>query len=152
VIVLWTAPNWARADVLLREVTQEVTVCRGFLPSRWETDAEGYVRDERGRKVRRKSRWPANRLFRWVSYDAQEYDDYQDRRIVQIKARDQRWYWRGRRKREPWTYATMQPVGLLDHLDDVGICVRCSGTRRRHQCRCTENERRAFTETGERSA
>src|SRR5690606_32385944 len=36
----WTAPSWARADVLLREVTQAVTVCQGRMPDRWERAQE----------------------------------------------------------------------------------------------------------------
>lgn len=133
--VAWTAPNWSRCDVILREVTQEVTACRGHFPDKYERDREGVVRDHKGKKVRRQSRWPANRLFRWATYDAIEYDDYQDRRINAIKARRNRWYWRPWH-RDQWSYQTLQPVDLLDHLDELGTCLVCGGHRRKRSCTC----------------
>lgn len=133
--VLWTAPNWSRCDVILREVTQEVVVCKGYWSDPYERDRDGYVRNHKGRRVRRASRWPANRVFRWAGFDALEYDDFQNRASVTLKPKWSKWYWRTRHD-DQWAYETLQPVSLLDHLDDIGTCMHCGGSRTRHKCRC----------------
>jgi hypothetical protein len=134
--VVWTAPNWARSDLLLREVTQLVTVCRGYGRQRYKRGPDGWVRNEDGKRVRTNSRWPNRKLFRWSTYDAMEYDDYQDRRQNVIKTKWERWYYRSHGKRDPWAYETLEPVGLLDHLDDLGSCLQCGRQRKRSYCSC----------------
>jgi hypothetical protein len=142
--VVWTAPNWARADVVLREVTQEVTVCRGYVPDRWVREpvvppwwraTSKRVRHDDGAPALRPSRWPANRLFRWKSYDAVAFDEFTYRAVKDVRPLSRLWYWR------PWhdeqfLYDTGSGVELLDHIDEVGVCVACGGTRSRPKCRC----------------
>lgn len=137
--VLWTAPNWSRADVLVREVTQEVTVCRSRWRDPWQRTIDGPVRDERGRKVRRDARWPAWRFFSWYSYAAEDYDLYQDRGSSELlKPMYRTNYWLPARKREAWVYATGDQVMLMDHLDDIGRCVGCNRPRRKEYCGCVD--------------
>jgi len=142
--VSWTAPSWARADVLLREVTMEVTVCRSWVADRWEREPGvppvwrlwgKRARDASGRPRRVRGRWSRNSLFRWQTYDATAFDEFTYHRIKKVKPASTVWYWR------PWQpecqlYDTLDAVELLDHLDDVGICAVCGGMRRRPACTC----------------
>lgn len=138
----WTAPNWARCDVLLREVTQAVTVCRGSFPDRWEREQVGAVRfqrprrrDAQGEPIRQTHGWGPNRLFRWTTYDAMEFDEFTYSTSKQLQPRGSCRYWRPRHFGDV-AYETLEAVDLLDHLDDVGVCVVCGGTRTRAKCSC----------------
>lgn len=141
VVLGWTAPNWARADVLLREVSQAVTVCRGFWSDPWEREMfQGRimgrrVRDADGEPMRYRRGWRPNRVFRWCTYDAIEFDEFTYSRVAKVDAREVQWHWRR------WhpafrAYDTLENVLLLDHLDDVGVCVGCGGSRSRPRCKC----------------
>lgn len=139
----WTAPNWSRCDVLLREVTQAVTVCRGSFPDRWDREAKGparwnrpKVRDAQGQPVRHSRGWGPNRYFTWRTYDAMEFDEFTYARVKDVRPRGVRHFWRPRHGAD-LAYDTLEAVGLLDHLDDVGLCVACGGTRSRHKCACS---------------
>ena len=132
----WTAPNWARCDVILREVTQDVTVCRAWGREKFQRGPEGVVRNEDGKRVRRGQRWPARKLFQWTTYDAQMYDDYTDRRADQsFRPKFRRWYYRPWHV-DQWAYETLAPVALLDHLDDLGRCVHCGKGKKKTYCNC----------------
>jgi hypothetical protein len=153
----WTAPNWSRADVALREVTQSVTVCRGQLPDRWLRVPErppwwrlsGERLREGDKPLRGSARWPSNRLFRWLTYNAVGFDEFTYRAVKDVKPLAREWYWR------PWhvdqyLYETLAAVELLDHLDDVGVCLACGGSRSRPKCRCgTSSARTAGEGRGE---
>lgn len=125
----WTAPNWKRADVVLREVTQVVTECRGLFPQ---------VRvDDAGES------WEENRIFRYRSFDCSDFEEFslqeatagRRNRTSGMRPIDTSWY---RRKKHPThlLYSTNQKVEMLDHLDEYGTCVVCGGTRRRPACSC----------------
>ncbi len=127
--VWWTGPTWARADKMLREVTGRVTVCKGMFPDRWE-------RDDQGAKLGKVERaWRPNRLFRWVSYAGEDFDEFTFSAEKKLKAVDRRWYWRPKHEAHR-LYDTLAAVELLDHLDFTSVCPNCDGARRRHQCRC----------------
>lgn len=116
VVVRYTTPNWARTDVVLREVTQSVTVCRGFFAKK----IPGLM-------------WPSRRLFRWSSYDAQDWDEVSMERISRAKPLLVDWYWRvGRVAMD--TYSTHNAVSILDHVSESGPCLICDGTRVRGRC------------------
>ena len=156
---VWTAPNWARADVALREVTQEVTVCRGFMGDRWVREAvvpkwtrpySAKFRGPDGRLMRRSPRWPSQSLFRWVTYEASGFDEFTLHAVRKVKPRGKVWYWR------PWheaqfLYDTVEGVTLMDHVDETGVCVVCGGARKRHQCSCSDSERRMASDLGARA-
>jgi len=82
-----------------------------------------------------KRRWPMNRLFRWVSYDATGFDEFTYHQVKDVRPRERLWYWR------PWhdaqfLYNTHNFSELLSHLDESGVCMTCGGTRRRAACVC----------------
>lgn len=132
---VWTAPNWQRADVILRECTQAVTVCRGRWADPFVRDRGRVVRDERGRRVRRDSLWPSNRLFRFKTYDAVDFENFTSQKIASLKPLRSRWYLRTRHDHCEM-YDTQEGVDLMSHLDDFGACVVCGGARARAKCSC----------------
>src|SRR3954453_2959218 len=117
--VTWTTPNYARADVVLREVTRAVTVCRGRFP-----------------KVHPESKWPSNRLFTWNTYDAQEYEQVVLAKADKMKLLQFQWLWRRREFRAAKAYRTLDAVSLMDHTDMTGMCLECGGQRRAPKCEC----------------
>lgn len=154
VALVWTAPNWQRCDVMLREVTQSVTVCRGLFPDRFVREPRTgkrfpkAMRDEDGKRLRIDSDWLPNRVMRWVTYDAMLFDEFTYARVEDVRPIGRRWYWRSRHVAQE-CYRTLDAVDLLDHLDDVGTCMACGGHRTRPKCTCVRPNRRELVELPE---
>lgn len=119
VTVRWTSPNFARADVLIREVTQYVTVCRGFLP-----------------KAAQGSEWPEKRWFVWDTYDGQQFDEFEAQRTDDLNRTCRQTFHRLPDCRVAHTYDTLEAVSMLDHISDLGACMSCGGNRPRPKCTC----------------
>lgn len=142
----WTAPRWEACDVALRRCTKAVTVCRGMVPDRWQREVppSGKFwpprrRDEDGKPLRVAEGWLPNRLHRYETYEAGAFDDhYSNSKAEKIRPVSKRWYWRAS-NRAMHAYNTLENVGQLDHLDDVGVCEDCGGTRRRPSCTCVRD-------------
>jgi len=162
----WTAPNWARCDVLLREVTQAVTVCKGSFPDRYHREPAVDIaraikgkaarfpkaaRDDDGHRQRYDAGWLPNRLFTFETYDAMEFDEFSYSTVKDVRPRGRRRYWRSRHAAQ-LAYSTLQAVDLLDHLDDVGTCVVCGGQRRRERCACPKHAEPAAAPAAEGEA
>lgn len=113
ILLRWTAPSWSRANIVLREVTQAVTVCRGYMP----------VYDNRGDDSRL---WGMNRLFRWTTYDAFDFTAWTDGTEGKLKGKANAWVWR------PGSFAE-SAYDTFDSVDNVdsgeGYCFRCGGNR-----------------------
>lgn len=140
----WTAPDWRRADTILREVTQAVTTCVGMVPDRWQREPQQRwlpraVRDDLGKRVEWESGWKPNRLFRWVTFDAISFEEFSQTQAKQLRPESVRRYWRSKHLAH-LAYDTIEGVDLLDHLDDVGTCVVCGGRRSRPPCKCGPGE------------
>jgi len=118
--VAWTAPSWARADKMLREVTGSVTVCKGMFP------------EDNG------TAWPSNRLFRWVTFSAEDFDEFTFSAQIKLRPMRRKWYLRKRHEAHKM-YDTLASVMLLDHLDYTSVCPLCDGARRRHVCKCVRD-------------
>lgn len=121
--VVWSAPDWDRADKVLRRVTLGVTMCRGFLP----VQVEGRI-------------WRSNRLFRWRHYNGLKFEEFsaasaQSDKKNSLRCDRSAWHWRAKHASQA-LYDTYADVGLLDHLDQYGSCIDCGGTRRRPACSC----------------
>lgn len=124
VAMRWTAPSWMRCNVVLREVTQAVTVCRGYFPK--------YHHDEQTERV-----WGENRLFRWTTYDAFEFTEWSDNKESQLKGKANAWSWRGKKMMAQYCYDTFDAVDNVDSGE--GVCFTCGGVRpkrRRPACSC----------------
>lgn len=148
---VWTAPAWTRADVVLREVTTEVTVCEGRWGDRWQRERAvapvprfnpPRLRDESGRPLRISRRWPPNRLFIWRSYDSSRNDEFtlSSVRAEHVRPRGKVVYWRPFHDAQ-FFYDTYAEVELFDSIDEVGVCMECGGTRSRPRCTCGPRER-----------
>ena len=126
VVLRWTAPNWKRADVIIRECTQMVTVCTGLYPveHRAEVDEE-----ERA--------WIENRLLKLVSFDAALMDDFDAGRRDDLEVWTRQWLWRPKSTVTDW-YDTYDQVNVIGHVSETGRCLRCGGTRRPLPCSCSE--------------
>jgi hypothetical protein len=136
VMVGWTGVSFARADVILREATQYVSLSRGYFPDRFQRDERNKVlKDEDGRKLRSRDSWGANRLFRWRHFDAMDMEQFTLGEGANIKPLKSEWYWRPKHAGF-LAYKTSDQVMLLDHVDQVGVCATCSGSRTRHKCAC----------------
>jgi len=125
VALRWTAPSWMRCNVVLREVTQAVTVCRGYFPK--------YEHSEESERV-----WGMNRLFRWTTYDAYEFTEWSDTKEGQLKGRANAWALRGERMMAQYLYDTFDAVDNIDSGE--GFCFRCGGNRPkivRPACTCS---------------
>lgn len=132
VCLRWTAPSWMRCNVVLREVTQAVTVCRGY----------SMKYDEDGSRM-----WGMNRLFRWTTYDAFEFTEWSDTKEGKLKGRANAWVCR----EVPWwipgkvgsaaiAAASYDTFDAVDNIDSgEGYCFRCGGMRpklQRPSCSC----------------
>lgn len=122
ILLRWTAPSWSRANIVLREVTQAVTVCRGYDK---EYESAG------GRM------WGMNRLFRWNTYDAMEFTTWSDDKESKLKGKQNAWAFR----KVPWWFpgshgaaefaaASYDTFDSVDNVDSgEGYCFRCGGDR-----------------------
>lgn len=137
----WTTPSWSRADKIIREVTQLVTLCRGMASDHSAALAGGVD-------------WRPKRLFRWSSYDANDFDEWSTNLGDTSRKRHARrvgrqWLWRpGSRCSE--AYRTMDDVAVLGHSVSVGgTCLSCGGRRRVPPCSCADSPPAARAPRGE---
>lgn len=128
----WTSPSWSRADLLLREVTRTVTVCRGYFPE--------VRKDEGGARS-----WGANTLFRAITYDSADFTAWTDSSEDKLVGKINAWLYRpamgpwGRPEESQFTYDTLDAVDRIGDVLDSGRCASCGGTRRPEPCSCADN-------------
>lgn len=72
--IRWTGIDWDNTDRRLRQMTQAVVACRGYVPDRAATRATG-DRDAI-------AMWAPNRAFSLVTYDAQTLSQSEDSRAI----------------------------------------------------------------------
>lgn len=121
----WTAPAWARADKLIRECTNAVTMCYGSYP-------------QRGGDI---SLWLPNRRFRYLTYDTSDFDEFTSGKRNKLTPDIQEFFW-GPDSNVFRMYNSQDAVTRLGQTSDAGICVGCGGTRRRQECTCEEYQAR----------
>jgi hypothetical protein len=141
----WTAPNWARCDILLREVTQAVTTSRSRMPDHFVRTPGSYLmprypsgriaRKDNGKRQRTPPGWEPRRWFTYLTYDAIEFEEFNAAAVKGVKPKSVIHHWRPKHNVQN-AYGTLEEVGLMDHLDDVGQCLACGGHRRRRNCDC----------------
>lgn len=116
----WTAPSWSRADVLLREVSQAVTLCKGFFPKE-SSDGDRLWRQRRG--------------FLWKTYDVASSTgfDAEKREKLQRLAFSFAWGPSLGVFDAYDTYDDVSPVGVVT---PTGACMACGGRRSAPRCHC----------------
>lgn len=120
-VLRWTAPNWARADKIIREVTQEVTLCRGM----WSD-----------RKI--KDRWSPKRLFRFKSYSTADFEEWTLDKSMKLSSSSKGWLW-GPGSAAFAGYDTLGAVERVGEVLDSGRCAHCGGRRPIPQCKCDDH-------------
>lgn len=124
VVVRWSAPSWTRADKIIRECSQAVTYCQGYLPV--EAPA---VEGEEDRV------WRNRRLFRWLTYDATDFEEFTLGKRQQLAPWVKDWHW-GPKSPAFAAYDTYDAVLSIGTVTDSGRCYRCGGRRAVPKCEC----------------
>ena len=125
----WTAPSFARADVIIREVTQAITECRGFYASKASAqERRGVIQS-----------WAPKRLFSFRTYDATEFDEWTTGRRESATPMLSEWF-HGVGSAVFNSYDTLGAVDVIAGMNEAGICEVCDGmvSGRRKACRCRE--------------
>lgn len=136
-----TAPSWKRADTILREVSQLVTLCQGFAG---ETVRLGDSSRE----------WRSARMFLWRSYDATVFDEWTLEKRKRLTPLSRQAFWRPGSPAES-VYDTFAYVEKLGQVTEAGVCIDCGGTRRRESCSCgspTVRRRRTLAAAADEAA
>ncbi len=160
VALRWTAPSWKRADTIIRECSQGVTLCMGFAgkainaePVEHEgphghslhsladaSDSLTCLRE--GLYSHTDDRmWSSKRLFYWRTYDAAAFDEWTAFKKERCRPAARQLFWR------PGSigaaaYDTFDAVSSLGAVTDAGLCMECAGHRTRRKCSCDTSPRR----------
>lgn len=126
----WTTPNWARADKIIREVTQEVTVASPLI------------------SVTHKSKpgeppviWKDRLAIAARSYDPADLDDEDARQKGNhhVPAHNHQILWRPGLLVNN-AYDTRDGVSSLGWANEAGMCIQCGGKRNVPKCDCTSHK------------
>lgn len=127
VVLRWTAPSWRRADTIIRECTQVVVSCRGFIPKTFQS--------EPGEPERM---WRQRRLFVWRAFDAYAFEDFTAGTREKLKPLGTDWQW-GPGSPTFSAYDTYDSVLSIGTVNASGRCMTCGGRRRVETCRCDDH-------------
>lgn len=122
VVLRWTAPSWKRADVIIRECSQAVTLCMGFVGERVEDDGTDRM-------------WSSRRLFFWRTYDAFAFDEWSAYRKERARPVARQLFWRPGSTAQA-AYDTFDSVLSLGAVSEGGLCMDCGGKRTHRRCGC----------------
>lgn len=123
VALRWTAPSWKRADTIIRECSQGVTLCLGF--------AGEAIKAEDGSD----RMWSAKRLFYWRTYDAAAFDEWSQTKRERVRPSARQLMWRPGSVAQR-AYDTFDAVLSLGSVTEAGTCMDCGGHRRKPSCSC----------------
>lgn len=126
----WTATNWSRCDVIVRELTQTATLVIPVLKKK--------VKTEPGQPPQL---WRSGQLFYARTFDAAMLDEFDARGadLGRMKPRANQLFYR------PWgkatiAYDTFDPVLSLGDATDLGTCISCGGKRLQTKCSCADHQ------------
>lgn len=128
VVLRWTTIDWSAADKRLRNATQILTYCRGFMP-----------------KFEPGKIWAVKRLFWLRTYDAAGFEDFTEARGKMEKNRPKpmvREWVRlfGGLSLAIQSYSSGSQVLSLGASTDAGLCMTCGGNRMRKKCSCSDHK------------
>lgn len=128
VTIRWSAPGWARADKVMRECTQGLTICRA-------TNFRQQIVDHDDGTERQ---WRSKSLMKWKTYDAQEFDEWSQSQTEKIKPKVSQWFYRLGDKGQYVceAYDTFAPVLRWGLATESGRCVSCGGRKTLPKCSC----------------
>lgn len=124
IVLRWTAPNWARADKIIREVTQAVTECRGYFPGRAAPGAgDSSVR-----------LWAPKRVFQFRTFDTLDFEEWTAGKREKLKAVGVQWM-KGPGSVAFRAYDTLDSVNMVAHAAEDGMCSVCGRKKRQELCK-----------------
>lgn len=123
VVLRWSAPNWARADRIIREVTQLVTECRGFYSDR--KGAAGVT----GSEI-----WAPKRVFKFSAFDVVEFDEWTAGKKDKIEPENSHWF-KGVGSDAFRAYDTLDAVSVVEQMSPDGVCPHCGKRQRQEYCK-----------------
>lgn len=123
VVLRATAPDWSRADTIIRETAQAVTLCAGSMKV-YREESEG-----------RQRRWGQSRLFEWRTYDATKFEDFTAGKAAEEPLLLKDHHWRESSVAH-LAYDTFDAVSFVGTVTESGRCARCGGTRKPSPCKC----------------
>lgn len=121
----WSAPNWARADKIIREVTQAVTECRGYYPGRPVAEENNH-----GSGVRV---WSPKRVFKFRTYDTIEFEEWTVGKREAVKPLAAQWF-KGVGSEAFAAYDTLDSVSMVSG-GDPDVCLHCGKKVRAEYCK-----------------
>lgn len=127
-MLFWTAPNWARADKVMREVTQIVVECRGYFAQKTDMSQPDVTRI-----------WAPKLVFKWRTFDAMEFEEWSATKRDKLDALNVQWF-KGPGSEAFTAYDTLGSVSMVASITPEDTCTVCEGRVSRHACRC--NDRR----------
>lgn len=123
VVVRWSAPAWARADKIIRECSQAVVFCQGYMPKESGDDDR---------------MWRNRRMFKGSLYDAADFEEFTAGKREQLRPMVTDWHW-GPSSPVFDAYDSFDSVSSIGTVTDTGRCYVCAGTRRAPKCSCPDN-------------
>jgi hypothetical protein len=128
VVLRWSAPSWGRADKIIREVSQAVTLTSARMPKKAPA-----VEGEPPRL------WSERRLFIAKTYSGEQFDEFSAHRAFDLKPMVKQYLW-GPGSLGFSVYDTYEPVTSLGWAQESGLCGHCGGHRARRKCSCADTE------------
>lgn len=125
VVLRWSAPNWARADKIVREVTQAVTECRGSFSDN---------RLVRAGEADAVQLWAPKRLFVFRTYDTIEFEEWTAGKREGAKPITREWVY-GPGSEMFASYNTLDAVSMVSGITPEGRCDICGGRKTVPNCK-----------------
>lgn len=122
----WTAPAWDRAAKPIRQVTQSVTECRGFLAKSSDT--------EDGLAI-----WAPKRLFRLRTFAATDFENWTEGKRDRLSPEIKQWMW-GPSSGAFDYYDTYGAVERVSGITPEGIHEVCGGRITVPTCKCDRTQ------------
>jgi hypothetical protein len=130
VALRWSAPAWGRADKIIREVSQAVTLTTAYLPRQAPPAPDGSPR-----------LWQQRRLILARTYDAMLMDEFDAHRADSAPHDIWGLLW-GPGSQMFAAYDTLDSVTALGWANDAGMCMHCGGKRTVTKCTCEDHNSR----------
>lgn len=126
VFLYWTAPDWSRCDIAIRQVTMAVIECRGYAPTPESAQAAGQLL------------WRPRRVFKFSLYDSVEFTNWTSpaSKAVSQQPRPLSVLWfKGPGSDAFRAYDTLGSVNVIASMTPQDTCTVCEGRITRHVCK-----------------
>jgi hypothetical protein len=127
-----STPNPQRCDVIIREVAQELVMCKGALRKKVVVRE---LDEATGEVVPVTKMWYSRRLFLWKRFDVQAYEASMQSKAQKARPKGFQLFWRPGSVAER-AYDTYSSVSRLSTLTEHGMCLSCGGKRNLPKCSC----------------